>query len=194
LRSQVYTIKEDTLSTIAATQTQLPTGTWNVDPVHSQVGFAVDYLVGTFRGSFSPVTGTLAVAEDGTAELRGSAQASSIKVQDENLSTHLLSPDFFDAERTPEIGFSATDVRRSGDDVTVNGELTIKGVTQPVELAGTVSEPVEDAYGNDRIGLTLGTTVDRTQFGLNWNLPLPNGKQALANDVTLSAELYLVRA
>ena len=182
------------MSTITATRTQLPTGTWNIDPVHSQVGFAVDYMVGTFRGSFSPVQGTLAVTDDGAAELKGSAQAAGIKVQDENLATHLLSPDFFDAERTPDIGFSAADVRRAGDDVTVNGELTIKGVTQPVELTGTVTDPVEDAYGNDRIGLTLRTTIDRTQFGLNWNLPLPNGKPALANDVTLTAELYLVKA
>jgi polyisoprenoid-binding protein YceI len=181
------------LSTITQTQTKLPTGTWNVDPVHSQVGFAVDYLVGTFRGSFSPVAGTLAVAEDGAAELSGSAQVAGIKVQDENLSTHLLSPDFFDAERTPELSFSATDIRRSGDDVTVNGELTIRGATNPVELTGTISDPIEDAYGNDRIGLTLETTVDRTRFGLNWNLPLPNGKPALANDVTVTAELFLVR-
>ena len=182
------------MSTISALETRLPTGTWNVDPVHSQVGFAVDYMVGTFRGSFSPVEATLAVNEDGVAELEGSAQASSIKVQDTNLSTHLLSPDFFDAERTPGIAFSATDIRRTGDEVTVRGELTIKGVTQPVTLNGTISDPIEDAYGNDRIGLTLGTTVDRTAYGLNWNLPLPNGKPALANDVTLTAELYLVKA
>ena len=182
------------MSTITATQTQLPTGTWAVDPVHSQVGFAVDYLVGTFRGSFSPVEGTLAVAEDGAVELKGSAPVTGIKVQDANLSTHLLSPEFFDAERTPAIGFSATDVRRSGDNVTIDGELTIKGVTHPVELTGTISDPVEDAYGNDRVGLTVATTIDRTRFGLNWNVPLPNGKQALANDVTLTAELYLVKA
>jgi polyisoprenoid-binding protein YceI len=182
------------LSTISATETRLPIGTWNVDPVHSQVGFAVDYMVGTFRGSFSPVEATLAVDEEGAVELKGSAHASSIKVQDSNLSTHLLSPDFFDAERTPAIGFSATDVRRSGDEVTVRGELTIKGITRPVTLTGTISDSVEDAYGNDRIGLTLGTRVDRTAFGLNWNLPLPNGRPALANDVTLTAELYLVKA
>jgi polyisoprenoid-binding protein YceI len=182
------------LSTISATQAKLPTGTWTVDSIHSQVGFAVDYLVGTFRGSFSPVEGTLIVAEDGAAELKGSAQASGIKVQDQNLSTHLLSPDFFDSERTPEISFSATDIRRTGDDVTVDGELTIKGITHPVSLAGTISGPVEHADENDRIGLALATIIDRTQFGLNWNMPLPNGKQALANDVTLSAELYLARA
>ncbi len=182
------------MSTITQTQTALPTGTWSVDPVHSQVGFAVDYLVGTFRGSFAPVEGTLAVAEDGTTELNGSALAANVKVQDENLGTHLLAPDFFDAERTPEIRFAATDVRRSGDDVVVHGELTIKGTTQPVELKGTISDPVEHVDGKDRIGLTLETTVDRTQFGLNWNLPLPSGEPALANNVTLTAELYLVKA
>lgn len=182
------------MSTITQTQTRLPAGTWTVDPVHSQVGFAVDYMVGTFRGSFSPVEGTLAVSDDGTAELNGTAKADAVNVQDVNLSTHLLSPEFFDAERTPEITFAAKDVRRSGDTVTVDGELTIKGITKPVELAGTISEPVEDAYGNDRIGLALETTIDRTQFGLNWNLPLPNGKPALANDVTLTAGLYLVKA
>jgi polyisoprenoid-binding protein YceI len=181
------------LSTIAQTPTQLPTGTWNVDPVHSQVGFAVEYMVGTFRGSFTPVAGTLAVADDGTAELNGSANVAGVKVQDESLSAHLLSPEFFDAERTPEIGFSSDDIRRSGDDVTVSGELTIKGTTRPVELTGTITDPVEDAYGNDRIGLTVETTIDRTEFGLNWNLPLPNGKPALANDVKLTAELYLVK-
>ena len=182
------------MSTIAATKTALPTGTWTIDPVHSQVAFAVEYMIGTFRGSFSPVEGTLRVADDGTTGLTGSAAATSVKVQDENLVTHLLSPDFFDTERTPEIRFEASDIRRSGDDVTVNGELTIKGITKPVELGGTIADPVEDAYGTDRIGLMLGTTIDRTQFGLNWNLPLPNGKPALADDVTLTAELQLVRA
>ena len=181
------------MNTTTQTQTSLPTGTWSVDPVHSQVGFAVDYLVGTFRGSFTPVEGTLAVADDGTTELKGSAQASSIKVQDENLGTHLLSPDFFDAERTPEIRFAATDVRRSGDDVAAHGELTIKGITHPVALAGTISDAVEHVDGKDRVVLTVATIIDRTQFGLNWNMPLPNGKPALANDVTLTAELYLVK-
>jgi polyisoprenoid-binding protein YceI len=181
------------MSTIAATKTALPTGTWNIDPVHSQVAFAVEYMIGTFRGSFSPVEGKLAVDDDGATELTGSAAATSVKVQDENLGTHLLSPEFFDAERAPTITFSATDIVRDGDDVTVNGELTIKESTQPVTLTGTIADPIEDAYGNDRIGLSLQTIVDRTKFGLNWNLPLPNGKPALANDVTLTADLYLVK-
>ena len=181
------------MNTISVTRTALPTGTWNIDPVHSQVGFAVEYMIGTFRGSFSPVEGTLAVTEDGATKLAGSADATSVKVQDENLGTHLLSPEFFDAERAPKIAFSATDIVRDGDHIVVNGELTIKGITQPVTLAGTIADPIEDAYGNDRIGLSLETVVDRTKFGLNWNLPLPNGKPALANDVKLTADLYLVK-
>ena len=177
-----------------ATKQQLPTGTWNVDATHSQVGFAVDYMGGTFRGSFSPVEATLEVAEDGSVELEGSAQAAAIHILDENLTTHLLSPDFFDAERTPGISFSAGDVTRDGNNVVVDGELTIKGTAKPVELKGTITEPIADPYGKSRIGLTLTTTIDRTAFGLNWNNPLPSGEPALANDVTLTAELFLVKA
>lgn len=182
------------MSTIAATKTELPAGTWNVDPVHSQVAFAVKYMIGTFRGSFSPVEATLTVGEDGAAELKGSTTAENVKVQDENLGTHLLSPDFFDVERTPVITFSAQQIARDGDDVAVNGELTIKGISKPVTLSGTITNPIQDAYGNDRIGLTLTTTVDRTAFGLNWNVPLPTGEPALANDVALTADLYLTKA
>ena len=181
------------MSTITATETRLPTGTWNLDPVHSQVGFAVDYMVGTFRGSFSPVEGTLAVTDDGAAELKGSAQASNIKVQDTNLSTHLLSPDFFDAERTPDLRFRSTDVRVDGDRIAVDGELEIKGVTKPVTLTGDVGEQITDPYGRERIGITLAGTIDRTEFGINWNNPLPNGEPALANEVVLTAELQLAR-
>ena len=175
-------------------QQTLPTGTWNVDPVHSQVGFAVDYVVGTFRGSFSPVDATLAVAEDGTATLTGTAPVNGVKVQDENLEAHLQSPDFFDAERAPEITFRSTDVRRTGDAVEIEGELSIRGTSRPVTLAGTVGPRGTDPYGQERFNLTLATTVDRTQFGIDWNNPLPSGEPSLANDVTLTAELYLVRA
>jgi len=182
------------VSTITQTEQTLPSGTWNVDPVHSQVGFAVDYMVGTFRGSFSPVGATLVVTEDGRATLTGSAPVSGITVQDENLTTHLQSPDFFDIERAPEIAFVSTEIRRSGDELAIDGELTIKGTALPVRLEGTIGEPADDPFGGVRFGLKVSTTIDRTQFGLNWNNPLPSGGPSLANDVTLSAELYLVRA
>jgi polyisoprenoid-binding protein YceI len=181
------------MSTIETT-TALPVGSWNVDPVHSQVGFGVEYVVGTFRGSFSPVDAKLEVAEDGTATLTGKAPVSGIRVQDENLEAHLQSPDFFDAERAPEITFTSTSVRRDGANVEIDGELSIRGTAQPVTLTGTASEPKTDAYGNERFNLTLETTIDRTQFGINWNNPLPNGEPSLANDVTITGELYLVKA
>ena len=182
------------MTTITQTEQALPVGTWNVDPVHSQVGFAVEYIVGTFRGSFSPVDAKLVVSEDGSAILTGNAPVSGITVQDENLTTHLQSPEFFDIERTPEITFTSNEIRRSGSEIAIDGELTISGTSQPVRLKGTIGEPTDDPYGGVRFGLKLETTIDRTQFGLNWNNPLPNGEPSLANDVTLSAELYLVKA
>lgn len=171
----------------------IPAGTWQLDPVHSQVGFAVKYMVGTFRGSFFPVEATLSVTADGGAALEGSARAESVKVQEPNLVAHLLSPDFFDAERAPELRFRSTAVRIAGEAVTVDGELEIKGIVRPVTLTGTVTEPITDPYGRERIGLTLEGAIDRTEFGITWNNPLPSGKSALANDVALSAELYLVK-
>ena len=173
------------MSTI--TETKLPVGTWNADPVHSQVGFEVAYIVGTFRGTFSPFEATLEVREDGTASLRGSTRVEGIRVQDENLTAHLLSPDFFDAERAPEITFSSDAIR-------VEGEISIKGTAQPLTLAGTITGAGQDAYGNERVGLKLAGAVDRTAFGIEWNNPLPSGEPALADDVTLVAEVSFVRA
>jgi polyisoprenoid-binding protein YceI len=171
----------------------LPAGTWTVDPVHSQVSFAVAYHVGTFRGSFAPVEARLEVGEDGEAKLTGSASVSGVKVQDENLSAHLQAPDFFDAERTPEVAFASTSIRPSGDRLEIVGELTIKGTTLPVTATGRVGEQ-KDYMDRPYFGLELTSTLDRTQFGLNWNNPLPNGDPALANEVTVTAELFLTRA
>jgi polyisoprenoid-binding protein YceI len=178
--------------TATDTGTALPTGTWNLDPVHSQVGFAVGYMVGTFHGSFAPVEAKLDVTEDG-AKLTGRAPVTGVHVQDENLAAHLQSPEFFDAERVPEITFSSTDIRRDAERIEVDGELSIKGEAHPVHLKGTITDPADDPWGNLRIGLDLQTTIDRTEFGIDWNNPLPNGEPALANDVTLTANLYLVQ-
>jgi polyisoprenoid-binding protein YceI len=147
---------------------------------------------GTFRGSFSPVEGALTVSDDGWT-LEGSAKAEAIRVQDENLNAHLLSPEFFDAERAPELHFRSTEIDRSDGELRVRGELTVKGISKPVELEGAIGEPIVDPYGRQRVVVTLAGTVDRRDFGLDWNVPLPSGEPALANDVELSAELYLVQ-
>ena len=178
------------MSTIEIGQS-LPTGTWELDGVHSSIGFEIAYMVGVFRGQFRDVEARLSVAGESTT-LQGAARVASVDVKDENLAAHLQSPEFFDAERYPELRFVSTDVTR-GEELTVRGEITIKGVTQPVELTGRATAPITDAYGRERFGLTLSTILDRTAFGLSWNLPLPSGEPALANDVKLVAELYFVK-
>ena len=178
------------MSTI--TQTAVPPGTWRLDPVHSSVGFEVDYLGGTFRGTFRDVEARLTVDETG-ASLAGTAQVSSVDVKDDSLAAHLQAPDFFDAEREPELRFAADGIALDGESVIVEGEITIKGVTKPVGVAGKVVAPVTDPHGNERVGLRVAATVDRTEFGVSWNAPLPRGGQALSNEVGIVAELYFVK-
>jgi|SRR5581483_2943742 len=177
----------------SAVSTFIPTGTWQLDPVHSSVTFEIPYLGGAFRGEVRNVDATLEVADAG-ARLAGRAPTSAIDAKDENLSAHLQGPDFFDAPRYPELRFEADQLRFEDGRVEADGELTVRGVTRDVALGGSSSGPLTDAFGRERIGLRLSTTFDRTEFGLDWNLPLPSGEPALANDVTLSAELFFVKA
>ena len=174
------------MSTTAQTPTAVPIGTWQADTVHSSVAFEVPYAVATFSGQVTDFEATLT---DG--KLVGSASIESIQTKEENLQAHLLSPEFFDAERHPVVGFSGA-LKRDGDAVEVDGEITIKGITQPAVLTGTIVGPTVDHFGATRVGLKLQTTVDRTKFDINWNMPLPNGEPALANEVTLKADLTLV--
>ena len=164
----------------------LPIGTWSVDPVHSSVGFGVEYMAGTFAGTFNEFN---VVFADG--ELKGSAKVASVQVKDPNLEAHLQTPDFFDAERHPELTFRSNSIERSGDELKIDGEITIKGHTEPVQITGVISEPIVDAYGGTRFGLKLETTIDRDRFGVSWNASLPNGEPALSNQVTITAELQL---
>jgi polyisoprenoid-binding protein YceI len=169
-------------------RTALPTGTWALDPVHSTIGFELPYLAGIFRGHFTDVDGKLT-----PGSLTGSARVASVDVKDENLAAHLQSPEFFDVERHPELTFASDSVERSGDELKVQGEITIRGITKRVDLAGTITDPMTDAFDNERVNVRLETIVDRTDFGLNWNMPLPTGQPALQNEVKLVAELYFVR-
>jgi polyisoprenoid-binding protein YceI len=168
------------------------TGTWELDPVHSSIGFEISYLSGTFKGQFRDAQATLTVRE-GKAELDGVANISSVDVKDENLSAHLQSPDFFDAERHPELLFSADDIDLGGEAVSARGRLTIKGATKPVEATGTLTPPMIDAYDRERIGLVLSATIDRHDFGVSFQMPLPTGAPAIGDEVTIVAELYFVR-
>ena len=181
------------MSIATTSRTELPTGTWQLDPVHSSIGFSVRHmLVSTFEGEITDIRATLAVDDD-AARLEGTGLAASVRVADESLTAHLLAPDFFDAERHPEIRLTSEEIRRDGDAVSATAEFTLRGITRPIELEGTVAGPVEDPYGNARLGLTLETVVNRTDFGLIWNAPLPGGGLVLGDAVTLTARLELVR-
>ena len=167
------------------TEQAVPTGTWALDKVHSTVGYAVRHSgVSLFKGGISEFDAELV---DGT--LRGSADVSKVTVNDENLQGHLLSPDFFDVERTPRVSFESTSIRRDGDELTVDGELEIRGVKQPITLTGSIAGPV-----GERLGLSLEAVIDRTTFGITWNMELPSGGFVLENEVTLTADLELTRA
>jgi polyisoprenoid-binding protein YceI len=180
------------MAIIETTQAFAPAGTWAADPVHSNVSFEVGYAgVNTFRGGFRDFSATLS-----GESLEGSAKVASIDVKDEQLNGHLQTPDFFDAQRFPEIGFRATELHRlDGGRLEGKGELTIKGLTRPVEVSGTIADaPATDPFGRERLGLRLETSIDRTEYGVSWNAPNQSGGDYLANDVKLIAELALVRA
>jgi polyisoprenoid-binding protein YceI len=181
------------MSTTAEQTTSIPTATWSLDPIHSAVGFAVNYSgAGTVRGGFKEFDAKLI---DG--KLEGSAKVASVTFDEPQLVGHLLSPDFFDAERFPELRFASKSIERNGDEVTIDGELTLRGVTKPVTITGTIVGPTPDAGAAgpfERLALDLETKVDRSAFGIDWNRDLPSGDPALANNVKITANLALVLA
>jgi polyisoprenoid-binding protein YceI len=175
---------------MATATTPLRSSTYTADPVHSSFGFAVRYQgVSLFRGTLGDVTASV---NDG--RLEGTANVESISIRTpEQFRQHVLSAEFFDAANHPEVSFTSSDLdlREDGTAV-VAGELTIKGITRPVEASGTWIAPAPDAFGNTRGHVNLEAVVDRTEFDMNWNMALPSGGNVLANDVTLTVELSLI--
>ena len=169
---------------------QVPAGTYSLDPVHSTFGFAVKHNgISLFRGQFEDVDAKL---ENGV--LVGTAQVESVKTAIPDLRAHLLSPEFFNAAETPTITFRSTEIRISEDgNAEVDGELTIRGVTKPVTAKGSFGTGL-GLSGAEVVGFDLGTTIDRREFGLNWQAPLPSGGDAVAWDVTLQVHLELAKA
>jgi polyisoprenoid-binding protein YceI len=164
--------------------------TYNLDPVHSTFGFAVKHNgVSTFRGVFEQVDVKL---EDGV--LTGTAQVDSVKTAIPDLKAHLLSPEFFNAEETPTITFRSTDIRPAADgSVEVDGDLTIRGVTKPTTAKGTIAAGI-GIHGSEVIGLDLEASIDRREYGLDWQAELPSGGDVLAWDVVLEVHLELPKA
>jgi polyisoprenoid-binding protein YceI len=182
------------MSIVADTSAEvIPTGTWTIDPVWSALGFEVKKIgIAAIKGRVLGFEGT--ITGGGNPSLAGSVDVSSLTTFDETRDAHLRSPDFFDAERYPTIGFRSTSVEQQGDDLVVQGELTIKGVTKPIELRGSFAGSGLDPMGNDRIALDLTGTIDRTDFGVSWNAPLPGGNLMLPNEVQLTTSFAAQRA
>jgi polyisoprenoid-binding protein YceI len=179
--------------TTATTETTIPTGTWVVDPLHSNAGFDVEHAgVSTFRGGFKPVDAKLVAADDGVT-LEGTVAVESISIDDENIRPHLLSPEFFDAERNPTVAFRSTEISGGADDLRVAGELSMAGASLPVEAHGRLRGPAAAPGGGEKLALSLEATIDRTAYGMDWQMEIPGGGTALANEVKLVVELELDR-
>jgi polyisoprenoid-binding protein YceI len=171
---------------------QLPAGTWTVDPVHSSINFAITHNgVATFRSGFTSYEATLTGGE--SPRLEGTVDVSSVDISEEMLKGHLLSPDFFDAEKHPRLKFESTEFGVGEDgEVRLSGELEIKGQAHTVQATGRFAQIGADIAGNERVGFSLEAAVDRRDFGLDWNADLPSGGRALEYEVALNVELELV--
>jgi len=178
-----------------ATQTtgqEIPAGSYLVDPVHSTIGFAVTHAgVSTFRGSFAEYEARLAGGEN--PQLEGSVDVNSIAIADEQLKGHLLSPEFFDAGRYSQLNFESSEVSVDEDgNAKVRGTLEVGGQRREVEASGRFAQHVSYLDGSARVGLSLATTIDRRDFGLDWQAELPSGGDALDWQVEIAVELELV--
>jgi polyisoprenoid-binding protein YceI len=175
------------------TETAIPAGTWRIDPVWSALEFEVKKLgIAAIKGRALGFEGSIVGGAEAAVE--GTADAASLTTFDETRDGHLQSPDFFDTERYPKILFRSTSVENRGGELVVHGDLTIKDETRPIELRGSLVGTGVDPMGNDRIAVELAGTIDRTDFGLNWNAPLPGGGLMLPNEVRLDATFAAVRA
>jgi polyisoprenoid-binding protein YceI len=171
---------------------KVPAGTWTVDPVHSSVAFSVTHNnVATYRSKFDRYEATLTGGDE--PQLVGSVDVDSIDIDEPQLKGHLMSPEFFDAERTPKLNFTSTrfDVADDGT-VRLTGDLTIKGKEREVEATGRFGEIGSDLGGNSRVALSVSTAVDRRDFGIEFNADLPSGGQVLEWEVAINVDLELV--
>jgi polyisoprenoid-binding protein YceI len=171
---------------------QIPSGAYVVDPIHSSIGFAVVHNgVSTFRSGFGEYGARLSGGE--SPHLTGAVEVSSIQIEEPQLKGHLLSPDFFDVERHPQLRFESSALEVADDGAaTIRGELEIRGEKHEVEAKGRVLPLGGDLAGQARVGLSFEATVDRRSFGLDWQAELPSGAEVLHYEVDIAVELELV--
>lgn len=181
------------MSTAATT---LPTGTWNVDPSHSRVGFSVKHLgISNVRGEFHDFDGQFVIAEDGTATASGTVRVASIDTNESGRDGHLKSADFFDGEIYPEITFQSTSITATYEDTyEITGDLTMHGVTNPITLTVDIGGSDADLYGNTRIGLEATAELSRSAYGMKFNAAIASGNMMVSDKVKLDLDIQAVKA
>ncbi len=171
--------------------------TWQIDPNHSTIGFSGKHmLVATVRGQFRSWQADTEVDETNLANSKATLRidARSVDTGVEQRDNHLRSADFFDVENHPEIVFTLKKVTPNGSDYRFEGDLTIRGVTREVELAGEIDGPLEDPWGAQRIGLSAEGKLNRKDWGLTFNAPLAAGGVLVGDQINLSIDAELIRA
>jgi polyisoprenoid-binding protein YceI len=182
--------------TATAVRTAVPTGTWKVDPAHSNVEFSVKHLgIATVRGKFNEFEGTFEIAEDlESARAYGTVNTASVWTNEEQRDNHLRSEDFFHADAHPELSFESTAIRPIDDDTfEVEGELTMRGVTRPITLKAEVQGTESDPWGNERVGLEITGQLNRGDWGMTFNQALGSGNVLVSDRVKLSLDISAVK-
>ena len=171
-------------------------GTWNIDPVHSDVSFSVRHMmVSKVKGRFGSFSGTIVTAESPlestvTAEI----DLNSIDTNNAQRDDHIRSADFFEVEKYPTMTFRSTAIEPAGDDFVLHGELSLKGHTRPVALQLELNGIGPDAYGGTRIGFSASTEISRKDFGLEWNVALETGGFVVGDKVQIELGIEAVAA
>jgi polyisoprenoid-binding protein YceI len=174
-----------------STTTAIPTGTWQLDTVHSTVGFTVRHLmVSKTRGKFTDFSAEIVTADDPLqSTVSAVVQMASIDTGDEGRDKHLRTNDFFDIDHHPEMTFTSTSIVGSGSDYKVTGDLTIRGVTKPVTFDLEFGGVSQDPWGNTRAGFELSGSISRKDFGIEWNAPLETGGVVIGDKVTIELDI-----
>ena len=183
-------------SALALAAIAVSAANYQVDPVHSTVGFAIKHLgISEVHGSFTNFSGTIEFDSAKPEEFKasGTVQVSSINTGNPTRDNHLRSPDFFDAAKLPEIKFAVSSVKKEASGWGVKGQFTMHGVTKEIELRGELSGPVQDPWGKTRIGIAATTMLNRQDYGITWNKTLDKGGVMIGNEVKISLNIEAVQ-
>jgi polyisoprenoid-binding protein YceI len=177
------------------TRTVLPTGTWTVDPAHSNVEFSAKHLgIATVRGAFNEFEGAFEVGEDGTAKARGTVEVASIDTNEDQRDTHLRSEDFFHAEVHPQLSFESAEIRPlDGDTFLIHGDLTMRGVTRPIVLEAELQGTEIDPWGNERVALEARGQLNRRDWNMTFNQALGSGNMLVSDKIKLSLDISAIK-